>query len=141
MSMSRRRPDGRRSVSLTPIKQDPAARNLQLDGLRGYAAVSVAIFHTILWMDDTLISRIVYGKISDFSDAYSWFAKIVLKLFSGETAVLVFFVLSGTVLFQSLMRNTAPFPRVIASFTVRRLFRIYPALIICLVVMMLVAAS
>jgi peptidoglycan/LPS O-acetylase OafA/YrhL len=121
--------------------RDPAARNLQLDGLRGYAAVSVAVFHTILGMDETLIPRIVYGRISDFSDAYSWFAKIILKLFSGETAVLIFFVLSGTVLFQSLMRNTAPFPEVIKSFTVRRIFRIYPALVICLVLMMLLAAS
>ena len=98
---------------MTPIdNQAPAARNLQLDGLRGYAAVSVAIFHTILGMDETLIPRIVYGRISDFSDTYSWFAKIVLKLFSGETAVLIFFVLSGTVLFQSLMRSKAPYPEV-----------------------------
>ena len=92
-------------------------------------------------MDETLIPRIVYGRISDFSDAYSWFAKIVLKLFSGETAVLIFFVLSGTVLFQSLMRNKAPYPEVVASFTVRRIFRIYPALVVCLVFMMLLAAS
>lgn len=127
---------------MTPIdNQDPAARNLQLDGLRGYAAVSVAVFHTILGMDETLIPRIVYGRISDFSDLDSWFAKIVLKIFSGETAVLVFFVLSGTVLFQSLMRNTAPFREVIASFIVRRTFRIYPALVVCLLIMMLLAAS
>ena len=136
-------PDGRRLAnSVTSMdNRDPAARNLQLDGLRGYAAVSVAVFHTILGMDETLIPRIVYGRISDFSDAYSWFAKIVLKLFSGETAVLIFFVLSGTVLFQSLMRSKAPYPEVVVSFTVRRIFRIYPALVVCLVFMMLLAAS
>ena len=50
----------------------------------------MAIFHTTLGMDETLIPRIVYGMDSDFSDTYSWFAKIVLKLFSGETAVLIF---------------------------------------------------
>ena len=86
-----------------------STRNHQLDGLRGYAAVAVAVFHTILGMDETLILRIVYGELSKLPDAYSWFAKIILKLFSGETAVFIFFVLSGTVLFQSLMHARRPF--------------------------------
>jgi peptidoglycan/LPS O-acetylase OafA/YrhL len=112
-------------------------RNHQLDGLRGYAAVMVSVFHTILCMDETLISRIVYGDASKLPDAYSWFAKVILKLFSGETAVFIFFVLSGTVLFQSLMRARRPFLSEASIFTVRRLVRIYPALIICLAVMAL----
>src|SRR3954452_19151587 len=49
------------------------------------------------WMK-LLIPRIVYGEVSKLPDAYSWFAKVVLKIFSGETAVFMFFVLSGTVL-------------------------------------------
>jgi peptidoglycan/LPS O-acetylase OafA/YrhL len=112
-------------------------RNHQLDGLRGYAAVMVSVFHTILCMDETLIHRIVYGGVSKLPDAYSWFAKVILKLFSGETAVFIFFVLSGTVLFQSLMRARRPFLSEALIFTVRRLVRIYPALIICLAVMTL----
>ena len=110
-------------------------RNHQLDGLRGIAAVMVSVFHTILCMDQTLIPRIVYGEVSKLPDAYSWFAKVILKLFSGETAVFIFFVLSGTVLFQSLMRARRPFLPEALIFTVRRFVRIYPALIICLAVM------
>ena len=116
-------------------------RNHQLDGLRGYAAVMVSVFHTILCMDETLISRIVYGDASKLPDAYSWFAKVILKLFSGETAVFIFFVLSGTVLFQSLMRARLPFLSEALIFTVRRLVRIYPALIICLAVMALYSVA
>jgi peptidoglycan/LPS O-acetylase OafA/YrhL len=109
-------------------------RNHQLDGLRGYAAVMVSVFHTILYTDETLMPRIVYGDVSKLPDAYSWFAKFILKLFSGETAVFIFFVLSGTVLFQSLMRARRPFISEALIFTVRRVARIYPALIICLAV-------
>ena len=117
------------------------ARNHQLDGLRGYAAVMVSVFHTILCMDETLIPRIVYGEVSKLPDAYSWFAKVVLKIFSGETAVFIFFVLSGTVLFQSLMRARRPFLSEALVFTVRRLVRIYPALIICLAIMTLYSVA
>ncbi|MGM5033866.1 acyltransferase family protein [Tardiphaga sp. 803_E3_N1_3] len=109
-----------------------AERNIQLDGLRGIAALNVAIFHTILGIDENLIQRVVYGKFSDLTGPYDWFAKIVLKIFSGETAVFVFFVLSGTVLFQSLMRDRAPWLAASGTFVVRRAFRIYPALIGCL---------
>jgi peptidoglycan/LPS O-acetylase OafA/YrhL len=112
-------------------------RNHQLDGLRGYAAIMVSVFHTILYTDESLMPRIVYGDVSKLPDAYSWFAKVVLKLFSGETAVFIFFVLSGTVLFQSLMRARRPFLAEALIFTVRRILRIYPALIICLAVMTL----
>lgn len=112
-------------------------RNHQLDGLRGYAAVAVSVFHTILGMDETLIPRIVYGEVSRLPDAYSLFAKVILKLFSGETAVFIFFVLSGTVLFQSLTQVRRAFPSTAVIFSIRRLFRIYPALIISLAVMAL----
>lgn len=109
-------------------------RNTQLDGLRGIAAVNVAVFHTILEMDRSLVPHIVYGKLSGLNGPYDWFAKAVLKIFSGETAVFIFFVLSGTVLFQSLMRSDAPFLIIATKFSIRRAFRIYPALIGCLLV-------
>lgn len=117
------------SVNLNMIE-----RNHQLDGLRGYAAVAVAVFHTILSMDETLI-RIVYGALSKLPDAYSWFAKIILKVFSGETAVFIFFVLSGTVLFQSLMHAHRSFLSEAVVFAIKRVARIYPALIVCLAIM------
>jgi peptidoglycan/LPS O-acetylase OafA/YrhL len=107
-------------------------RNTQLDGLRGIAALNVAIFHTILGIDDSLTTRVVYGKFSDLNGESDWFAKAVLKVFSGETAVFIFFVLSGTVLFQSLMRDRSPLLGTTGKFITRRAFRIYPALIVCL---------
>ena len=111
------------------------SRNHQLDGLRGYAAVAVCIFHTILSMDETLVPRILYGSFLNFEDEYSWFAKIVLKLTSGETAVFMFFVLSGAVLFQSLATSLTPLGMRLVSFAIRRTFRIFPALIVSLVLM------
>ena len=53
---------------------------------------------------------------------------------SGETAVVIFFVLSGLVLFRSLSADRAPPAQLALSFTIRRVFRIYPALLVCLVV-------
>lgn len=111
------------------------SRNHQLDGLRGYAAVAVCTFHTILSMDETLVSRILYGSFLNFADEYSWFAKIVLKLTSGETAVFIFFVLSGAVLFQSLATSQTPLGSRLVNFAIRRSFRIFPALIVSLVLM------
>lgn len=111
------------------------ARNHQLDGLRGCAAIMVSVFHTILCMDENLIPRIVYGDVSKLPDAYSWLAKVILKLFSGETAVFIFFVLSGAVLFQSLMGTHRSLFSQSLVFTVRRVARIYPALIVCLGIM------
>ncbi|MGM4918917.1 acyltransferase family protein [Tardiphaga sp. 813_E8_N1_3] len=102
-------------------------RNIQLDGLRGVAALNVAVFHTILGIDGDLMDR--YGKLSDLSGPHDWFAKAVLKLFNGETAVFVFFVLSGVVLFNSLMRERAPLLAKSFTFSIRRIFRIYPAMI------------
>jgi peptidoglycan/LPS O-acetylase OafA/YrhL len=117
-----------------------AYRNIQLDGLRGIAALNVAIFHTILGMDESLIQRVVYGKFSELNGPYDWLAKIVLKVFSGETAVFIFFVLSGAVLFQNLMRDRSPTVVTATRFIVRRTFRIYPALIACLLFMTAVSA-
>src|SRR4051794_1269238 len=99
----------------------PSAHNGQLDGLRGYAAVAVAFFHTILAFDETMIPRIVYGDFASLPDLYSVFAKVVLRLLSGETAVFIFFVLSGAVLFRSLARDTAPFPQLALTFSLRRI--------------------
>ncbi|MBZ9852784.1 acyltransferase [Mesorhizobium sp. CA13] len=109
-------------------------RNRQLDGLRGYAAISVAFFHTITALDYSQVQRIewtVYWKIPDF---YGRLTKLVFALLNGETPVVIFFVLSGAVLVKSLMRSggDGPFPVVAWQFLVRRFFRIYPPLLLCL---------
>ncbi|PSO25950.1 acyltransferase [Bradyrhizobium sp. MOS002] len=112
-----------------------SGRNHRLDGLRGYAALAVAVFHTILSIDESLVNRIVYGNAANFHDSYSWFAKVTLKLFSGETAVFIFFVLSGAVLSRSLIQVRSPFFLQASDFTVKRAFRIFPALLLNLLVM------
>lgn len=86
-------------------------------------------------MDETLVPRILYGSFLNFADGYSWFAKIVLKLISGETAVFIFFVLSGAVLFQSLATSQTPLGTRLVNFAIRRAFRIFPALLVSLVLM------
>jgi peptidoglycan/LPS O-acetylase OafA/YrhL len=107
-------------------------RKIELDGLRGYAAIVVVICHSILGLDTTQIERIVRGQWSSLSFSEST-TKIVLKIFDGEAAVMLFFVLSGAVLFRSLMREDGNSGTVAFKFYVRRFFRIYPALLVCLV--------
>jgi len=105
-------------------------RNAGLDGLRGYAAIVVVIFHSVLGLDATQIERILRGRWSNF-DPYEVITKIFLKIFDGEAAVMLFFVLSGAVLFRSLMREEDGIGGVAVKFYVRRVFRIYPALFVC----------
>ena len=107
-------------------------RKIELDGLRGYAAIVVVIYHSILGLDGTQLDRILRGAWSDFGP-YEVATKIFLKVFDGELAVTLFFVLSGTVLFKSLMREDGGLGSA-GRFYVRRFFRIYPALLVCLVV-------
>jgi peptidoglycan/LPS O-acetylase OafA/YrhL len=110
-------------------------RNLALDGIRGYAAFVVIIFHAILYFDPPLIDRsraTPYHKITNFTDLIN---KLAVTLFNGELAVMIFFVLSGLVLFESLRKRFHNEDMVTTSITfiIKRIFRIHPALIFCLI--------
>lgn len=109
-----------------------SARNHQLDGLRGYAAICVACIHTITAMDFSQVTRIEWTVFWDIPDVYGKISKVVFALLNGETAVIIFFILSGAVLVRSLMRSTAPLTTTAWQFVIRRIFRIYPALLLCL---------
>ena len=93
-------------------------RILYLDAVRGIAAMSVLIFHVIEshwgWMKE---------------------AKIANIFFNGSDAVAMFFVLSGLVLslkaFEKKTPINAPFYR---RFAVSRVFRLYPAFLVMLVI-------
>lgn len=98
-------------------------RNHGIDGLRGFAAAAVVLFHTILAADPDLVRRVLAPPIQDVATA-DLPTKLALSLANGETAVAIFFVLSGAVLFDSLQRRPGA-----ASFVVRRVFRICPALV------------
>jgi len=116
-----------------PIQATRPERNAQLDGLRGYAAFVVAIYHVITGTEPSLIARILPVTIQSLRDGYDLILKVVLLMVSGETAVVIFFVLSGVVLFKSLAADRTPFLTMSYQFVVRRLFRIYPAMLVCLI--------
>lgn len=105
-----------------------------LDGVRGYAAFVVLVYHAILGMDPTLILRVLNTTVWTVGSGDLW-PKLWLSVFHGESAVLMFFLLSGCVLTLSLQRDFARYGtwRTAAAFVVRRVFRIYPASITCVV--------
>lgn len=111
-----------------------STRNTALDGLRGYAAIMVAVFHCVLGVDHDLVPRVLTQDFSDMSSSFDRLNWLVLRTFNGGVAVSLFFVLSGTVLFDSLRRAHDAMPILAIRFLIRRFFRIYPQLLICLVV-------
>jgi peptidoglycan/LPS O-acetylase OafA/YrhL len=58
-----------------------------MDGLRGYAAIAVILFHSILDRDPTQNVRIVRPTIQEVRGAYDVISKLVFMVISGETAV------------------------------------------------------
>jgi len=107
-------------------------RNTQIDGIRGYAAIAVVIFHSILDRDPTQNQRIIRPALQEAHGLYAVLTKLVFMAVSGETAVVLFFVLSGAVLFESLKQRHAALGPTAVGFTIRRILRLYPAFFICL---------
>lgn len=113
-------------------------RSHALDGLRGFAAAAVAFYHAILHNDLTLIDRVLYVPLQAAPDSQHLLAKLALTLFNGETAVFLFFVLSGAVLSLSLQRrDSGNFPATAWAFVRNRVLRLYPPLVVCLLLMYL----
>lgn len=85
-------------------------RFLELDGLRGVAALIVFFSHFVGFIKvNPFITNLQHSPFR--------------ILWHGEGAVYLFFVLSGLVLSKSLIRKKQPF----SSYIVKRIFRIYPA--------------
>ncbi len=106
-----------------------------LDGLRGFAAAAVVIYHAILHNDLALIDRVLYRPIFGMNDSSDVWAKLVLTIQHGETAVFLFFILSGAVLRMSLERRNAGPLATVWTFTRNRVLRLYPPLIACVLLM------
>ena len=107
----------------------PAATFSQgLGSLRGIAATLVVFYHGLM------IARL--GAIDDPHDLpVDWDAPwlvlqhVLLGLFNGSAAVIVFFVLSGTVLALSMRRGASLDGPELAAYYVRRAFRLAPLLV------------
>jgi peptidoglycan/LPS O-acetylase OafA/YrhL len=114
-----------------------------IDGLRGYAALMVIFYHSLLIFID---KRPVGHRVGDVLTSSTWSAsfpdillKFLLSLINGQTAVMLFFGISGAVLFRSLKADTASdWLKLPFVFTAKRVVRIYPALIVCLFVFFLI---
>jgi peptidoglycan/LPS O-acetylase OafA/YrhL len=124
-------------AELEPLAaSEPTARNHALDGLRGWAAVIVVFFHSVLAMDARPWVKILYTEIWRLQRGDESI-KIIASLINGQTAVSLFFLLSGAVLFRSLERGKL---RLLTFLTwpLQRALRIYPGLISALLLAWLV---
>lgn len=105
------------------------SRSTGLDGIRGMAAVAVVIYHGINICDLTIPTRVINPELSMVPVA-DWPGRLALCIFDGSTAVNIFFILSGLVLSASLQREPVFDVWTTARFVLRRILRIYPALIV-----------
>lgn len=123
-------PDAHGKAAQSQARAGP--RTPALDGLRGYAAAAVALYHGILHFDTSQIDRVLYQPIA----LVPWAelpAKLLLIPFNGKSSVILFFILSGLVLRGSLERlGGQAMWQAAAAFTLRRIARIYPAVIVCM---------
>lgn len=106
-------------------------RSKALDGLRGLAALAVIFYHAILH-HEVLVSTVLVQPIQSLSSFRDIVTKIALMLFNGNSAVILFFVLSGFVLTLSLHRMQGSPVEILGKFMARRIFRLYPALFVCM---------
>ena len=103
-------------------------RNTALDGLRGYAALGVALGHSIL----AITGLDLWGSsLRDFPSMTA--AEIFYRMLSlaapSDAAVMLFFVLSGHVLWQSFSRKNLV-PRAIPDYLVSRIIRLFPLIVV-----------
>lgn len=112
----------------------PGGRSTALDGLRGYAAVAVVFYHSILGSDPSLVRAVLRPPVWAQHAGAAMLEKGVLSVLNGELAVQVFFAISGLVLFRSLAAlHRGTWLRTCWVFALRRFVRIWPALAVALV--------
>jgi peptidoglycan/LPS O-acetylase OafA/YrhL len=104
----------------------------RVESLRGVAALMVAVCHSHLVLMVNSHQDLWRLNFVDVRGLQALGTKTVLTLFNGGAAVSLFFVISGLVLGLSLDRQRDGFIRSSGSFILRRAFRIYPALIVSL---------
>jgi len=101
-----------------------AKRLPYLDSIRGIAAFTVLVHHC--WLASITVDGGLTFGLTSFPHFIHYF---IGKFLAGRAAVLMFFVLSGFVLAHSLQKQ----PLSYASFTIKRLFRIYPVFVLVVI--------
>lgn len=124
-----------------PVPEANAGRSHVLDGLRGYAAVAVVFYHTMLAPMHGQVADVLYRGVQSQTTLYGVFLKIALSILNGEVAVYIFFVISGIVLFRALVGMDARSENAFQMswhFLLRRFIRIWPVMALCLMTKFLV---
>jgi len=100
-------------------------RHHALDGVRGLAALIVALHHCILHFSGLALLR---ATVADFGvmSVGERVTRLLYLLFPGDAAVVVFFVLSGYVLSRALYARGDAWQHALLPYAVRRIFRLYP---------------
>jgi peptidoglycan/LPS O-acetylase OafA/YrhL len=112
------RPDANRTQA-----KGAASRFEELDGLRGLASFSVFFSHVYLMQKVDVVPAVLSSSV-------------FRTLWDGRAAVFLFFILSGFVLALPYFTQARK-PIQLLSYLVRRVFRIYPAYLVALLVSLL----
>ena len=108
-----------------------------LESLRGFAALSVAIFHVITAV--RIDGEQIFGRSAwEMRSLQELELRLGTLFFNGSGGVSLFFVLSGFVLMLSLKRVERGWAAKASRFVISRFIRIYPALLVNLGVMAVV---
>ena len=120
----------RKRISRIPSGGSKATNRIEvLDGIRGLAALSVALSHCVLnvvglkvWLD---------ARIFDLWDlsADQVIKRLLVHIFPSTAAVLIFFVLSGHVLWRSFVRKKLSAGDTL-DYLCARVFRLFPLVIV-----------
>ena len=113
-----------------------SGRNIALDGVRGLAALSVALGHCVLMVAGIAVWEKTAVDFPAMS-AEQLTERVLFLLFPSNAAVMVFFVLSGHVLWGSFARKqmtATDFP----DYLLARIFRLLPLVIASTLLFLLV---
>jgi peptidoglycan/LPS O-acetylase OafA/YrhL len=104
-------------------------RNHGLDGLRGMAALSVALGHCVVQVTGLALWA---TSVRDFPSmpASDIVMRVLSALFPSDAAVMVFFVLSGHVLWESFRRKNLRFFAGLPDYACARIYRLFPLVIV-----------
>ena len=118
-------------MGLTRSGPAPAngARNRSLDGLRGIAALSVALGHCFVQVTGLPLWETSLRDFPSMS-AGAIAMRVTSALFPSDAAVMVFFVLSGHVLWGSFRRKDVSFVGGLPEYTAARIYRLFPLTIV-----------